>query len=301
MSDPAIVILAAGGVLWRPAGQGVQVAVVHRPRYDDWSLPKGKLDPGEHPLEAAVREVYEETGHPATVGRRLPTVSYRSQAGPKTVDYWAMRAGDGRFVAGDEVDGLAWLPTGDALTRLTYRHDTDVVRDFARRTADTMVLLVRHGKAGDRRSWPHADELRPLDPAGMRQAERLGEVLPLFGPHRIIAADRVRCVQTVQPLARRIGIEIALEPLVSEDEYARHADLGIRRIRELAASGEACVVCGQGGAIPDIVATLAGEDGLTLPHFGSRKGSVWALSFRDGLLIAADYHPDFDPPPARVP
>jgi 8-oxo-dGTP diphosphatase len=293
MSGPQL-IRAAGGVLWRPAGLGVRIAVVHRPRYDDWSLPKGKLDPGEHPLEAAVREVREEAGFAGAVGRRLAGISYRALAGPKTVDYWAMRAGDGEFVPGDEVDGLEWLPTDDALRRLTYGHDTGVIDDFVRVTADALVLLVRHAKAGDRDSWPHADELRPLDPVGVRQAARLAEVLPLFGPRRIVSADRARCVLTVEPLARRLGVVVELEPALSEDGYAKDPTAGLRRIRDLAAAGPTSVVCGQGGAIPDMVATLATEDGLALPHFRSMKGSVWALSFRDGLLTAADYYPDFE-------
>jgi 8-oxo-dGTP diphosphatase len=292
MSQP-LHIRAAGGVLWRPAGPGVRIAVVHRPRYDDWSLPKGKLDRGEYPLEAAVREVREETGHPGTVGRRLPSVAYHSVAGPKTVDYWALWAGDGEFVPGEEVDGLDWLAIDEALRRLTYRHDADVVEDFARVTADTLVLLVRHAKAGDRGSWQHADELRPLDPVGVRQARRLAEVLPLFGPRRILSADRARCVLTVEPLARRLGVTVELEPGLSEEGYAKDSTVSMRRIRDLARAGQTSVVCGQGGAIPDMVATLAAEDGTVLPHFRSRKGSVWALSFRDGLLIAADYYPDF--------
>jgi 8-oxo-(d)GTP phosphatase len=292
MSEPQH-IRAAGGVLWRPAALGVLTALVHRPRYDDWSLPKGKLDPGEHPLEAAVREVCEETGFAGTVGRRLRSVAYRSLAGPKTVDYWAMQAGDGEFVPGDEVDGLEWLAIDDALRRLTYGHDVEVVEDFARVTADTLVLLVRHAKAGERSSWPHADELRPLDPVGVRQAQRLAEVLPLFGPRRIVSADRARCVLTVEPLARRLGLTVELEPGLSEEGYAKDSTVSMRLIRDLAAAGRTSVVCGQGGAIPDMVATLAGEDGTALPHFRSRKGSVWALSFRDGLLIAADYYAVF--------
>ena len=196
MSGPGP-IRAAGAVLWRPAAAGPLIALVHRPRYDDWSLPKGKLDAGEHPLEAAVREVREESGFTATVGRRLPSTAYRSTAGPKAVDYWAMLADDGRFTPGNEVDDLAWLPSGDALPRLSYSHDRDVVEDFRRLTADTVVLLVRHGEAGERGSWPQADELRPLDPVGVRQALRLAAVLVLFGPRRIVCADRVRCTQTL--------------------------------------------------------------------------------------------------------
>jgi 8-oxo-dGTP diphosphatase len=290
-------IRAAGAVLWwAAADRQLPIAVIHRPRYGDWSLPKGKLEPGEHPLEAAVREVGEETGYAAVAGRRLPTVGYRSRAGPKTVEYWAMRANGGQFTAGAEVDMLEWLPAEAALELLTYDHDTEVVRDFAKTVVDALVLLVRHGSAGDRASWVGRDELRPLDQDGVRQAERLAEVLPLFGPQRIVSSDQVRCMQTVQPLARRLGMDIEVEPALSEHAHADNRARGAAAIRHLAASGQTVVTCGQGGAIPDAIAIPAGESDLSLPdNIQAAKGSVWALSFLDGRLVAADYYPDLDP------
>jgi 8-oxo-dGTP diphosphatase len=295
MNEPTR-IRAAGAVLWLPANPQARIAVIHRPRYDDWSLPKGKLEPGEHPLEAAVREVREETGHAAVAGRRLPTVGYRSRAGPKCVEYWAMRAGSGQFRAGAEVDELEWLPAEAALHRLTYDHDTAVVQDSAKTTVDALVLLVRHGAAGDRASWAGRDELRPLDQEGISQAERLAEVLPLFGPRRIVSADPVRCVQTVQPLAQRLHVDVEIEPALSERAHADDRFFGAATIRQLAAPGQTVVACGQGGAIPDAIAILAGEADLPLPDLiPDEKGSVWALSFWDGRLVAADYYPDLDP------
>jgi 8-oxo-(d)GTP phosphatase len=298
MTAAGRLIRAAGGVLWRPAAEGVQLALVHRPRYDDWSLPKGKLDPGEHYLEAAVREAYEETAVHGAAGRRLPEIRYESLAGPKVVRYWVMRAGAADvFVPGDEVDGLAWATPEEAEQRLTYSHDADVVRNFARITATATVLLVRHASAGDRYAWNGPDDLRPLDDVGRRQAARLAQLLPLFGPGRVISADPLRCTQTAQPVADRLGVPLEVEPALSETGYGIDPAGALRRIRDLGRTEATSVVCAQGGGIPDIVATLAGEDGVDLPHFRSRKGSVWGLSFRDGLLIAADYYADFDPPP----
>ena len=117
-------IRAAGGVLWRPAaGVIAEVALVHRPRYRDWSLPKGKLRPGEHPLAAARREVTEETGIRAVAGRRLEIGHYDTAAGPKAVEYWAMRGPDAPFTPTAEVDRLAWMPLADARSQLGYRSD----------------------------------------------------------------------------------------------------------------------------------------------------------------------------------
>jgi 8-oxo-dGTP diphosphatase len=121
-------VQAAGGVLWRRSGDDVEIAVVHRPRYDDWSLPKGKLDEGETFEDAAVREVEEETGMRCTLGRELGETHYEDRKGrPKIVRYWAMSDCQGDFQANDEVDALRWVPLGDAKAVLTYDFDRELV------------------------------------------------------------------------------------------------------------------------------------------------------------------------------
>lgn len=132
------VVRAAGGVLWRRAQPGgeLEVAVIHRPRYDDWTLPKGKLDASETELEAALREVREETGYRARPGRHLGDVQYlqttQGRTRPKVVRYWAMEALDGAFSPGREVDQLRWLPPPDAEPLLTYDRERDVLARFER-------------------------------------------------------------------------------------------------------------------------------------------------------------------------
>ncbi len=118
-------VRAAGGVVVRV---GVEIALVHRPKYDDWSLPKGKLEPGEHPLLAALREVEEETGMRAELGPELSPIHYRDRKGrTKLVRYWLMRATEGEFRPGPEVDELRWLNPKDAQELLSYRHDGKLV------------------------------------------------------------------------------------------------------------------------------------------------------------------------------
>lgn len=127
-------VRAAGGVVWRRSGEGpFEVLVVHRPRYDDWSLPKGKADPGESDADTALREVEEETGFTCRLGQELPPTLYRDNKGrPKTVRYWAMEpvSGDDRFTPNAEIDEIRWLPAPEAVKLLSYDHDRPVVQAF---------------------------------------------------------------------------------------------------------------------------------------------------------------------------
>ena len=131
-------IEAAGGVVWRRGSKGsLKVLLVHRPRYDDWSLPKGKLDPGESHRGAALREVEEETGLRCEAQAELLEVRYRDRKGrPKRVRYWAMQAVAGDFEPNDEVDEVRWVPLDQVPALVTYARDADVV-DGLRQLAAT--------------------------------------------------------------------------------------------------------------------------------------------------------------------
>ncbi|WP_405912721.1 NUDIX hydrolase [Streptomyces sp. NBC_00963] len=127
-SDAEVPVRAAGCVLWRraPAG-GLEICLVHRPKYDDWSHPKGKLKPGEDTLAAALREVHEETGHDCAPGARLPTVRYRANGRTKEVSYWAAEATAGEFTPNSEVDRVRWLSPAAARARLTQQRDRELL------------------------------------------------------------------------------------------------------------------------------------------------------------------------------
>jgi 8-oxo-dGTP diphosphatase len=304
LSAPGADVLAAGTVLWRPGNAGPLVALVHRPRYDDWSLPKGKLDPGESFSAAAVRETWEETGLRARLGAWLGDVSYDVPEGRKVVRYWAAECLDPvGFVPNDEVDELAWVSPTQAMSRLTYDHDREIVARFAAQGPPrSVILVVRHAKAGSRRDWDGDDNLRPLSAVGRRQAARLVPFLARFGPERAVTAPPVRCRDTIAPLVSALGLDPpAVEPLLGEEGYWEARDRGLARFHELAAQPGVTVLCSQGGVIPDVVGTLMSAWGVDSPDVDedkgipSKKGSTWVLCLSStGALTSADYYPEPD-------
>jgi len=285
-------VLAAGAVLWRPNGDAAspEVAIIHRPRYDDWSLPKGKVDPGETEPVTAVREVQEETGYSSHLGRRLAAVSYPVEQGIKKVRYWSAREVAGEFSPNAEVDELKWLPVAEAIEQVVYPHDRKVLRRFNKQTVDTKtVLIVRHGTAGSKSRYKGDDRKRPLDKRGRAQAESLVGVLLAFGADTLYTADRVRCRQTLEPLAEELGATIHSEPLLTEEGYAENRKAARHRVLEIAAAGGTPVICTQGKVIPDLIAWWCERDGVRPDKSRNRKGSAWVMSLADGRLVAADH------------
>ncbi len=280
---------SAGGVVVRPHPEhGVEVALVHRPRFDDWSLPKGKLKRAEHPLEAAVREVREETGALAVVGARLPTVGYdvwtADRLREKLVDYWVMTVtGTDGWQAGREVDDVVWLPVPAALKRLTYPHDRKVLRAYAELPAlDRPELLLRHASAGDRSGWDGDDMLRPLDPIGTEQAGALTRLMALFGVTTLVSADPQRCQQTLAPLAEALELVVGLDSRFNEDASPA---LAADAVRGLSNPHGAVVVCSQGNLIPQVMAELTGQ---APGRYRTAKAEGWSLCLAEQRLVTVD-------------
>ncbi|GIE27380.1 NUDIX hydrolase [Actinoplanes italicus] len=283
---------AAGGVVYRRSGDRVEVCLVHRPRYDDWSLPKGKLHGGELPLAGALREVEEETGAAAIPEMRLTDTDYVMPDGrPKNVAYWLMSvASDGPVRDIGEVDELAWLPLPEAAARLTYADEKAVLAEVASLPPVTAVIaLVRHARAGERKRWAGRDELRPIDPVGAKQADRIAALLTSLRPRRLVAATPLRCTQTLEPLAAALGDRpivndgVFAEPPGPEGLPARVA-AARTRLAELRGSGRV-VVCSQGKLMPHLLADLSG----TSDHhpFKTPKGDGWLLTWSGEQLLGA--------------
>ena len=286
-------IRAAGAVAWRPGPDGPLVALVHRPKYDDWTLPKGKMDPGESVLLTAVREVEEETGQRVTLGRRLSASCYDVDGRPKRVDYWVARAQDppAEFVPNHEVDQLAWLSVPEAADRLTYERDVVVLGEFAAGPADTEpLILLRHASAGSRASWRGADLARPLDARGAADADALAWMLRCFGADRLVSSAAERCVATVRPFAALTGAKIEIEPLFTVGAMAA-PDAVALRAAGLAADQRPAVVCVHRENLPMLLAAACARLGSSPPSGGPLvKGGFWVLHVADAELAATERH-----------
>ena len=296
MSDTNLVE-AAGGVLWRSsADAGVEIALVHRPKYDDWSLPKGKLEPGEHPLLGALREIEEETGARAVPGRPLGETRYTKDGLPKRVRYWAMRYADGDFVPSAEVDRLVWLPPGQALDQLMADRDRPILEEFLRDLRRTRAcVVVRHASAGDRETWAGPDDDRPLDELGRAQAGGLAELLTAYEVVRAHSADVQRCLETLSPFTAVTRLTINSEPLVSETGFAANPEAAAARLLEVVTDPLSSVVCTQGGALPDLVVAVCRRLSGRPHRLGPvRKGASVVLHVASGIgpdLVAVEQLP----------
>ena len=229
-----VVVEAAGAVVWRMRTGRLQVALVHRPRYRDWSWPKGKIDPGESVVTAAWREVAEETGHDVVLGIPLGPLEYSLADGRlKRVHYWAAQVAgreDGAALRArppvprasrDEIDQVRWYDVDAAAARLTRPADraplVELVNAYGKQRLDTRAIVVtRHGSARRRSAWRGTELDRPLTPAGARQADGLVPIVSGFGVARVVTSPWRRCADTVAPFAAAAQLPVELVEHLSE-------------------------------------------------------------------------------------
>ncbi len=260
---PGKPVLAGGAVVCREnPDRGTEVLIVHRKRYDDWTLPKGKLDVGEALPVCAVREVEEETGVTIRLGVPLDSIRYETaKTGPKKVEYWGgtMLRAEHR-APDDEVDVVSWLPVRAALGRLTYTHDHDLVEQYLEQPHTTPMILVRHAKAMDRKDWSRKDITRPINARGRRQAELLVPMLAAYGITRLVSSTARRCLATLLPYAHRQELIVDSYSQLTEEEGAddpKGVAKLISKIRaETLASGQPTAICVHRPVLPHILDAL---------------------------------------------
>jgi 8-oxo-(d)GTP phosphatase len=276
-------VLAAGAVVLRKD----RVLLVHRPAYDDWSFPKGKLDPGEHPVVAAVREVGEETGLRVRLGVPLRRQNYPNGARTKVVDYWVGRVlGDhdvSGYLVNAEIDEVDWVPADKAMSRLSYRRDVDTLREALSLGRKTRALLVlRHGQARPRKSWKPDDRLRPLVAEGHQQARAVVPLLAAYGASRIVTSSSLRCVDTVLPYAEGSGRPLTRTDALSEEDATLRTLRAV--VRELVDSGEDAVLCTHRPVLPMVY------DCMGVEPLNQATGELIVVHHRRGRVRAVERH-----------
>ncbi|MBV9206663.1 MAG: NUDIX hydrolase [Actinobacteria bacterium] len=293
--------LAAGAAIWRPGTDetgDAEVLLVHRPRYDDWSLPKGKSEPGEHIVLTAVREVWEETGLQPVLGPRLPTVEYISWGRPKQVSYWSAYSRGHQAAPGHEIDAVCWLPLAQARQQLADTHDDPVIS--AVRPLETVpVILLRHASAGSKRDWPGDDDLRPLDAEGAADALALAGLLACFAPAaRVISSPALRCAETVRPYAGSfdgtVEAQASLAPPGRSDHFpsrTNRADSLRRLVHDAVAARRPTVFCLHRENLPGALAAACsalGADRAMPADPSLPKGGFWVAHAAAGELAALE-------------
>jgi 8-oxo-dGTP diphosphatase len=287
------VIQAAGAVLWRRLSEDLlQVALIHRPRYDDWSFPKGKVEAGEAEISCAHREVLEETGFDAVFGPELCKVQYEVGEDLKTVRYWSAQAiGEPSAVHDtEEVDQLIWVTVSDAYTKLSRKGDQEVLKNFEKFGADTTpLILLRHGKAIAREEWEGDDGDRPLAQLGQQQAKRMHAIYLPFAVSEIHSSDAVRCYETVSPMARTMSLNLVYWSELSEYAFEKDKKAAINVVNDIIESEARAIVCGHNPVIPGIVAKFIGKKNFKELDHGLLPGEAWILHHRDGEIVAIDW------------
>lgn len=268
-TTPDTSVYAAGVVMWHGTGDERRVLVIHRGRHDDFSLPKGKVDPGETLPETAVREAREETGFDVTLGASLGYIEYDIPDGRhKEVHYWCAEIAQEdvdrhAFEPNDEVDSLEWVGLDRAASMLSYDLDREVLRRFVDRCERGLertfaIIVLRHAKAVPPLSWPGDDSSRPITARGQEQAEQVTPVLEAFGPARIITSSAVRCRATIAPFATRSGILPIVSPAISQSAYDDGTDAIDEVVADVIAQRQTTVLCSHSPVMPEILREIAG-------------------------------------------
>ena len=288
-------VLAAGAVLWRKNSIAqVEVLLVHRPRYDDWSLPKGKVEPNEELITCAYREVIEETGFDVHFGPFLMDIEYFVAEGLKRVSYWSARVSDPdkQFHPNSEVDQVGWFTLEDALSQVTRESDREVLETFINAPFDSYPLIfLRHAKALAREEWQGEDEDRPLDILGQQQAKRMLAMYQVYGLQEVHTSDAVRCHATVSDLAYSLGLQLIVTGEVSE--YTWRKSKGKERakeyVKELVKRNTPILLCSHNPVLPRMLEKLTKKIDFDRPENKLLPAESWILHHNKKKIVQIDH------------
>ena len=274
MSSP---ILAAGAVLWRKSEKKkIEVLIIHRPKYDDWTFPKGKAEIGEPLIACAYREVLEETNIETAFGPYLGEVEYLTNDGKKKVSFWSAKViKEKEFNPNAEVDQLKWVEVTKVKEMLTLDTDRKILEQFLEIEPDTKPLvLLRHAKAVTRDEWQGEDDDRPLDSYGQNQAKRLLAMYQVFNLEQIHSSDAVRCYDTVVAIAKGLNIKLEVTGKLSESTFKKDKEKAFDYAKDLMKLNESVLLCSHNPILPKMLNKLTkksevdADEGKLLPADG---------------------------------
>ncbi|MEI6220514.1 MAG: NUDIX hydrolase [Actinomycetes bacterium] len=287
---PAIV--AAGGVVWRRDIEGeIEVLLVHRPRYDDWSLPKGKAEEGEALISCAYREILEETSLSIKLGPYIGSVEYYVPDGLKSVAYWSASLVEDHssFHANEEVDQIIWLDLQSAAFKATRESDREILVRFSATPYDSSALIMlRHGKALERTEWQGEDEDRPLQLVGQLQSKRMLSLYQVYGLDEIHTSDAVRCLDTVALMAKSLQITPVITNAVSEYTYKKNKEKAIEYARELIKKKKQVILCSHNPVLPRMMEKLTKKIDFDYPDNKLMPGEAWVLFHNKKEVLQID-------------
>ncbi len=283
-------IRGAGAVIWREeAPFNLEVLLIHRPDYDDWTFPKGKVEDTESPIAAAYREVKEETGIDAIFGQYLGTTSYKVEDNKKKIKYWMARAKSQpqEFIPNSEVDKIEWVDTKTARHFLTHKEDRDLLDDFiAKERFTSTLVLLRHAKAVKRADWNDYDLDRPLNVDGAMQSLKLIYQLQPFGIDGIYSSDATRCYATVEPFADKAGLSISSTQDLNEETFDKNPKISVEYVERLMQFEGNQLVCGHNPIIPHVLSKIArveySADDLS-------PADAWVVHHRGKKIVAVEF------------
>ena len=278
-------------MIWRKRDNQIQIALVHRPRYDDWSLPKGKQDPGESLIACAYRETLEETNLKVSFGPYIGDIEYFVAEGLKKVYYWSARLADDspEFHPNEEVDLLEWHSLEDAIEKSTRDSDREIIEKFVNTPFDSYpLIMLRHAKALAREEWQGEDEDRPLEQLGQQQARRMLSLYQVYGLTEIHTSDAVRCHDTVEQMAHALKISLTITNKVSEYTWKKNKEKAIDYAKDLIKVNEPVILCSHNPVLPRMMEKLTKKIDFDYPSNKLEPGESWILHHNKKEVLQID-------------
>ena len=284
-------ISAAGAVVWRKHKDNfTEVVIIHRPKYDDWSFPKGKIEVGESLIACAHREVLEETNLQTEFGPHLGQVEYFTPDGLKKVTYWSAKViAEKPFRTNTEVDQLKWIPITKVIEDLTNETDKEIFDKFVKVKFNSKpFILLRHAKAITREEWQGEDDDRPLSSSGQNQAMRLLSTYQVFNIDQIHSSDAVRCYDTVKSMAKGLDIKLEVSSKLSESTYKKDKEKAFDYVRELIKEDKSILICSHNPILPKMLNKLTKKSEIEADEDKLSPADGWVIHRSGKEIIQID-------------